>query len=380
VVGEVSAAVVLLVVTGLLLRGLLRAATLDAGFDVDHGVVARVELDPNRYSRSAAVLAARQIIARVEAVPGVAAASVADIIPLGGEGSADLVRIDGSDTDAPVRVMLNSVGPRYFETMGIPLLQGREFLASDRAGAQPALIVNRAFAQAAPDQSVVGRTVQSNRTVFGTIVGVVEDSTYRSIGEPASPILYFAHAQRPVSSQYRPLTVHVRATASPASIIAAVRDVVSAFDRNVTTRVMLLSEAAGVELRLRRVATTLLGAIGGLGLLLAMIGLYGVLAFVVASRSREIGIRMALGASARRVLRDHVWQGMRMALTGLGLGVVVSLIVTRPLASFMVGLSLADPVAYVSTALFLLLVALFASYFPARRATRVDPLTALRAE
>jgi predicted permease len=385
VVGEVSAAAVLLVVTALLLRGLLRAATLDVGFDVDRGVVARIELDPNRYSRNALVLAATQIVERVEAVPGVASASVADIIPLGGSASATFVRVDGAGTDEPVRVMVNSVGPRYFETMGIPLLQGREFLASDREGTPPALIVNRAFAQATlGDQAVVGRTVRTDPTVSGaisgTIVGVVEDSAYRSIGEPPGPILHFAHAQRPVSSQYRPLTVHVRATASPASIFAAVREVVAAFDRDVTTRLMLLSEAAGVELRIRRVATTLLGTIGGLGLVLAMIGLYGILAFVVASRTSEIGIRMALGASGGRILREHVWQGMRLVMTGFGVGVAVSLILTQPLARFMVGLSPADPVAYASAALCLLLVALVASYLPARRATRVDPLTALRVQ
>jgi predicted permease len=343
--------------------------------------VARVELDPNRYSRSDLVLASAQIVGRVETLPGVVSASVADIVPLGGDASGGFVRVDGVETAEPLRVVLNSVGPRYFETLGIRLLQGREFLDGDRAGTPLVLIVNRAFARATlPDQPVVGRTVRTDDMLLGTIVGVVEDSAYRSIGGPPSPSLYYAHAQRPVSSQYRPLTLHVRATASPASIFAGVRDIVSSFDRTVTTRVMLLSEAAGVELRLRRVATTLLGTIGGLGLLLAMVGLYGVLAFIVASRSKEIGIRMALGASARRVVRDHIWQGMRLALTGLGLGVVLSLILTRPLASVMVGLSPADPVAYASTALFLLLVALFASYLPARRATRVDPLTAVRAE
>ena len=383
VVGQVAASATLLVIASLFLRSLMRIATLDPGFDIEHGAVARIDLGPDRHERGAAWQFAQEVLDRIGRIPGVQAASVADIVPLGGtDSSATWVQKEAGPPTTGARTFLNSVGPEYFATMGIARLRGREFASGDRVGTPPVVIVSRAFANAYfPGEDALDQRISSdNRRSFSEIVGVVEDSAYQFFGEVAAPIVYFAYAQRPVSTQVRPLTVHVRTSGDPAGALQAMRRAVADIDPAVVVDVSTLRTATNGESLVRRAAATLVGSLGALGLLLASIGLYGVMAYFVTSRTAEIGIRMALGASSRQMHLDVLGHGLKLVAYGVGLGTVLALAIARLLTALLAGLSPADPVALGGTAAILIVVGLCASYFPARRAMHVNPVVALRGD
>ena len=264
--------------------------------------------------------------------------------------------------------------------MGIRLLRGRDFHPTDRLGSPSVAIVNEAFQKAYfPGGDAVGQHVGYGEP-FSEIVGLVKDSAYASVGEEPTPVLYFAYAQVPsLSTQVRPLMLHLRTEGDPA---AAIRPVTRAI-ADVDTRSRSTSRPSGR----RRRSSSRCGAwaaccwlAGGVGLLLAMIGLYGVVSYAVAARTPEIGIRMALGASSHRVLWSVLAQGLRLVGLGVAIGTVLSLLMTRMIADLVAGVSPTDPITFVGTAIVLVLTGLAASYFPARRATRIDPLMALRKE
>ena len=212
---------------------------------------------------------------------------------------------------------LNNVGPRYFDTMGIRLLRGRDFQPTDRVGSPPVAIVNEAFQRAYfPGEDAVGQHVGYGEP-FSEIVGLVKDSAYASVGEEPTPVLYYSYAQVPsLSTQARPLMVHLRTDGDPAGAVRSVTRAIADVDNKVAFDVKTIREATTFEFAVRRLGSGLLGSLGAVGLLLAMIGLYGVVAYAVASRTPEIGIRMALGASSHRVLWSVLGQGLR--LVGLG--------------------------------------------------------------
>ncbi len=380
VVAQVAASVTLLVVSSLFVRSLMRIATLNPGFDLDHGIVATFYLEPNRYGGQTGILFAQRVAERIERIPGVRSSSIATIVPLAGDRSAARFQVEGRALARGARTYINNVGPRYFETMEIALVRGRDFRPGDHTGSPQVLIVNEAFAKAYfPGEDAIGRRVRVGKEPFSEIVGVVRDSAYASVGEEPTPVLYYAYLQAPsLSTQVRPLMVHIRTDGNPASLIRPIEAAITELDSNVGLEVKTIRDATRFESSLFRLGSTLLGSIGGLGVLLAMIGLYGVMAYIVASRTREIGIRMALGASSQRVLWTVLGQGLTLVAAGVIVGTAVSLLLTRPIASLLVGIRPTDPIAFGVTAIVLLITGVAASYLPARRATRIDPLIALR--
>ena len=381
VVGQVAASVVLLVVSSLFLRSLMRIATLNPGFDLDHGLVATLYLEPNKYVGDSAVLFAARVLERMDSIPEVRSSSVASVIPLAGDRSAARFQVQGRPAERGARTYVNNVGPRYFDTMRIRLLRGRDFQSGDRPGSPAVVIVNEAFQRAYfPGEDAIGRHVGYGEP-FGEIVGVVADSAYASVSDEPTPVLYYAYAQVPsLSTQARPLMVHLRTFGDPAAAIRSVRTAIADVDSKVAFDVKTIREATTFEFDMRRLGSVLLGSLGAVGLMLAMIGLYGVVAYAVASRTPEIGIRMALGASSRRVLWSVLGQGLRLVGIGLAVGGALSLLMTHLIADLIGGVSPTDPMTFTGTAIVLAFTGLVASYFPARRATQIDPLIALRQE
>jgi macrolide transport system ATP-binding/permease protein len=382
VVGQIAAAVCLLVISSLFFRSLVNQATADVGFDIDHGVVASFDLEPNRYSTTRSLLFAQQVIDRLVELPFVRSAAVASIVPLSGDTVMTRLQlqVEGRPARAGTAVMLNHVGPRYFDTMQIGLLRGREFQPTDRAGTPPVVIVSEAFAHTYfSSLDALGKRVGFAGQPQSEIVGVVENAAYGISNRMAQPVLYYPWAQLPAdATAARPLVVHLRVEATPTEAVQPVRLAIADLDRTVAVDVRTLEDATSFDLSVRRAGSVLMGMLGALGLLLAMIGLYGVMAYTVASRTVEIGIRMALGASARLVLWRVMAQGLRLVALGVGIGTALSLAVSRFLTSFLAGLSPTDPIAFGSTAMILILVGACASYLPARRATHIDPMVCLR--
>jgi predicted permease len=384
VVGQVAASVTLLVIAALLIRSLMRIAVLDPGFDLDRGLVAAVNLEAERYAADGGVPLGERIVDVLRGMPGIESSSFAGIVALGMETSATRLQAEGA---APgtlgARTFLNSVGPGYFATLGIRLISGREFDARDRAGSPEVAIVNEAFARAYfPGETALGKRIRhSEREAFAEIVGIVADSKYGSIAEPATPQYYAAYTQRPhVSSQFRPLVIHIRSTGAPAALVGEVRRVIGSIEPAAFVDVRTLRDATGAEAGLRRLGMRLFGVLGLIALLLATIGLYGVMAFVVSSRTREIGTRVALGASAGRILGGVLAQGLRLVAAGIAIGALLSWLLARALVAGLAGLSPADPIAFGGASLILLLVGLAACYFPARRAALLNPIEALRVQ
>jgi putative ABC transport system permease protein len=377
VVAQVAISLLLLVVATLFLRSLLRIASTDPGFDVAHGVVVRVPASSVPPGQQVTV--SEQIAGRLRTVAGVRSVSWAMLVPLGNDLRGERFAIEGrSETGA--RTLVNSVGPGYFETMRIPLLRGRDFAVNDRAGAQQVAIVSESFARAYfPGEEALGKLVITAPGETAAIIGIVRDHAYRNRGGIREPVLYRAYAQIPnMSTQPRPLIIHVRTDQLAEASLGTIRRAMAEMDPNGPAFVEGLRDSTSQEIVMRRVMGFVLSSVGALGLLLATIGLYGVMAFVVTSRTSEIAIQMALGASSHHVRWGVLGSGLKLVLIGVAIGTAVALAATRSLAAMLGGLSPSDPVAYVGTAIALTAVGLAASYFPARRATRVDPMAALR--
>jgi predicted permease len=377
VIGQVSISLLLLVLASLFLRSLARLSSVDPGFDVAHGIVVRVpaaSVPPGQQ-----VLVSDRVAERLRRVAGVRSVSTAMLIPLGRDIRAERFRIEGR-SEPGARTYVNSVSPGYFATLGVPLLRGRDFQLSDRPGAPQATIVSEAFERAYfPSENALGRTVELATGETALVVGIVKDHAYVNRGGEWAPVLYRAYAQIPnMSTQPRPLIVHVRTERLSDSVLPSVRRAMMELDPNGPAFVESLGQATNQEIVIRRVIGSLLTSVGGLGLVLATIGLYGVMAHVVASRHAEIAIRMALGASSKTVLWSVLRRGLRLVAVGVVIGSAIGLAATQPLRAMLAGLSPSDPVAFAGAAAVLTMVGLLASYIPARRATRVDPMTALR--
>src|SRR4029453_12779315 len=316
---------------------------------------------------------------RLTQLPGVESASFGNILALGNDRSAMRFQTLGSSSFGP-RSYVNSVSPRYFDTLGVRLVRGRDFDARDRQGAPPVAIVSEAFERAYfPGQTALGQRVRRlPDEPYIEIIGVVRDHMYGGYGDASTPLFFSSYTQQPrVSTQVRPVVVHVRA-ASPSALLADVRRAIAGLDSTIAFDVQTLRQATGTEPALRRFGTRLPAAAGVLGLLLAMIGLYSTMAFVVATRTSEIGVRMAMGATTKQILRGVVVQGMKLVGIGLVIGCAIALVVARVAAGMLAGLSPSDPVTFAGTAVILMGVGLVACYIPAHRAASVDPMVALR--
>jgi predicted permease len=381
VVLEIALALVALVGSGLFIRSMQNAQRIDPGFESKKLFVFAFDLGALHYDEGRAQQYFRAAIERAKAAPGVESATIASNFPLGG-GLARTVFPEGQDEASGYRgtlTELNDIAPNFFETLRIPLVGGREFSDADRKDTKQVAIINEAMAkQFWPDQNVVGKRFHFfGETQLREVVGVVRNTVVNNIGEEPQPLAYL-----PLTQDFSPaVTMQVRTNGRPEAVISSVRGQVQSLDTNlVLTNVNTIEELIDQGLWAPRVGAALLSAFGALALLLAVVGVYGVLSYSVNQQTREIGIRMAMGAQTGRVLRLVVGQGMRLALAGLILGLVIALAAMRVLSTLLFGVSAHDPLIFVGVSLVLATAAILACYIPARRATRVDPMVALRYE
>ena len=381
VAGQVAVSVVLLVAALGFVRSFVRAGVLHPGFDVDRVLVARVAFVEGRQG-TAGRFAIEEIADRVRSVPGVSAVSFSAGVPLtvfGGYVTGTDARFDGIGT-VPVEYDGNPVGPGYFEAMGIRLIRGRDFTEADRRGSPPVVIVNEEFARRyLPGVDAIGRHMSLSRKGGSIeIVGIVSNGRYRSLAESRDAALY-----EPVLGLQPRRMVHVlaRTDADPAALTSAVRQAVLSADPTAAVSLMTLREAVSFAVLPSRMGSILLGLLGILGTVLAMTGLFGVVAFAVGRRTAEIAIRMTLGASRRAVLSLVATDAARLVLPGIAAGVLLAWFVTPPLSAFLVaGVNPGDPLMLTAAATLMVLVSLGAVWGPASRALRIAPSRALKHE
>jgi predicted permease len=381
VAAQVALSLVALVGAGLFLRSLQHAQQISPGFDSGHLAVLSFDLGAQGYTEERGRQFQQRVVERIASIPGVQSASVASTVPLFAGGFARTVFLEGqdaSDRRAGRLVQISVVGPRYLETVGIPLLRGRTLSAIDQPNTPMAVVINETMARRFwPDQDAIGkRFTFFGQDFFNEVVGIAKDSKYNFVGEEDTPFVYQATTQ-----VYQPqLSLFVKA-ARPSVALGTVRGEVQQFDRTLPlTGVFTLSDILDQALWAPRMAASLLAVFAGLSLVLAVIGIYGVMAYAVSQRTRELGIRMALGASGGDVLRLVVMQGLRLTLAGVVVGLVASLAVTRLITSLLYSVSPTDVVTFTSVPVLLAAAAVLASYLPALRATRIDPMVALRNE
>jgi putative ABC transport system permease protein len=395
VVTEVALTLVLLVGAGLMLKSFEQLRGVDPGFSAPHVITMKLPApqgpDPDGARWETFY---KDAVERVATLPGVEAAAASSAQPLEGGGSESGVVAEGrpfpTSPDEGTLVQWQTVSPGYFRTMSVPLLRGRDFNGADDARAAPVAIIDRTLADKFwPGENPVGKrlafefkgeTMADPQPIWREIVGVAGHVKHYGLNGVDRVQLYAPLSQRPLWIQpERPMTLFVRAEREPESVAGAVRAEVGRIDPDVPVyRVETMEQVVSNELAQPRFSSLLLGAFAGLALTLASVGIYGLVAYTVSRRTREIGLRMALGARAADVLRLVVAQGMVLVAIGLAVGLVAALVLGRLLASQLYAVSASDPATFAIVALLLLAVTLAASWIPARRATRVDPLVALR--
>jgi len=381
VVTEVALALVALVGAGLFVRSMQSAQRIDPGFESKKLFVFAFDLGALHYEEGRGQQYFRAAMDRARSVPGVDSATIASNFPLGG-GLGRTVFPEGQDEASGYRgtlTQLNDVAPNFFQTLRIPLVGGREFTDADRKDTRQVAIINEAMAnQFWPNQNAIGKRFHFfGETQLREVVGVVRNTVVNNIGEEAQPLAYL-----PLTQDFAPAaTMQVRTSGRPESTIAAVRGQVQSLDTNLAlTNLNTIEELIDQGLWAPRVGAALLAVFGGLALLLAIIGVYGVLSYSVSQQTREIGIRMAMGARTASVLSLIIGQGMRLAVVGLMLGLLIAFATMRVLSSLLFGVSAHDPVTFTGVSLILATAAILGCYIPARRAAKVNPITALRYE
>ena len=379
---EMALAVIALIGAGLFVKSFRRVSEIRTGFDPEHVAIARLDLSAASYDAQQADSYCVRLREQLERQPGVTAVTYTDYVPLSiASGSWEDLQIQGynSSPGENMKIYRTLTAPGYFELMKIPILEGRDFNLRDDASAPPVMMVNQEFVRRfIPKGNSLGRQVQGWGQWF-TIVGVVQDSKIYRLTEPATPYFYV-----PIRQIYRPemgLAFFVRTSAPLNGAIAALRHEAQGVDPAVPVfDAISLTESIAASLFGQRILASLLSIMGIVALVLAAVGLYGVIGYSVAQRTNEIGIRMALGARRSDVSRLVLRQGAKLAVIGVVAGTLVSLALNRLLASVLFGVSPTDPVTFIGVSVLLTIVALAACYFPARRATRIDPITALRYE
>ncbi|HEX7136540.1 MAG TPA: FtsX-like permease family protein, partial [Vicinamibacterales bacterium] len=385
VAAQIALSLVALVGAGLFLRSLQNAQAINPGFDAEHLATLTFDLGGQGYIEARGQQFERDALERARAVPGVQNASLSSTIPLFAGGFARTVFLEGqdaSDRRAGKLVQITVGSPRILETLGIPLLRGRTLAETDQPNTPAVVVINETMAKRFwPDQDPIGKRFKFfGQDFFNQVVGVAKDSKYNFVGEDPTPYIYQATTQ-----VYQPAVSLVVKAANPGAVLGTLRREIQQLDKNLPlTGVFTLGEIFDQSLWAPRMAASLLAIFAGLSLLLAVIGIYGVMAYAVNQRTREIGIRMALGASRKEVLRMVVVQGLRLTIIGVVVGLGFSLIVTRlvstALGNLLIDVSPTDVVTFVVVPIVLTAAALGASYVPALRATRIDPMVALRYE
>jgi putative ABC transport system permease protein len=383
VVVQLALSLALLTCAGLLTRTLLELQRVPTGFDTKNLMTMQFRLPTTKYDTPAKIWAMfEQTIAEIRTVPGVESAALVRAFPLTGNGESYPVTIDGRPAEEPgsaPNMQLNTVTPGYFATMRIPRLGGRDIDAGDRADAVPAIVVNAEFARRTwPNESAIGKRVKlGGDERWWTIVGVVGSTKHFALNEAQLLQGYIPHAQRPQIFT----TVAARTTGDPLTLARSIREAVWRVDRDqpvwsVRTMDQLLSGAVGSN----KLIMMLTAGFAVIALLLAAVGIYGVLSYTMAQRTHEVGIRMALGAQAGQVRRMVVVDGMRVVALAVVVGLALSFAATRLLRTQLFGVGPGDPLTFAIVTGILTVVALVACYIPARRASRIDPLVALRTD
>ena len=380
-VAQIAFSMLLLVVGGLFARTLTHARSIDPGFDPRGVSIASLDLGLANYDSASGRRVAATLLERARAIPGVRSASLSTMLPLDG-GGLGLGPITVAGREPPAgqdgwREDWNVVTPGYFATMGIPLVRGRDFADSDREGTGDVAILNEAFAAALfPGQETVGRTVTNGDRVV-MIIGVARNAKYRTLGERPRNFIYVPLAQRYMGRT----NLLVKTTTRALSVVAPIRRLVQDVDARLPIlREHTMEEQTATSLFPQRVALYVSGGLGTVALLLALLGIYGVTAFTVTQRTREIGVRVALGAQRSHVLGLVLRQGVVLAAVGVMVGSLAALGATRLIANLLYGVPPTDVIAFGGAALALAVAAVMASWIPARRAARVDPIIALRSE
>jgi putative ABC transport system permease protein len=374
---------VLMTAAGLLMDSFARLMNVNPGFTSKNVMTFPVRLPPARYARPDQQEAFyRQLLERLRAIPEIQAVGLTSYLPLTNGGSFGFFCPEGAACQGlgkdPVTA-LRQVSPGFFETIQTPLLQGRLFADQDANGKRLVAIVNDTLAKRYwPGQNPIGKHVANSRDMIQReVVGVVGDVKFLGLDRRNSEELYVPMAQIPAAA----MTLVVRSTTTTQVIVSAVRAKMAEADGELPiTGIASLDEVISNSVAQPRIIMQFVGVFAGLALLLAAIGVYGVMAYSVSVRTREMGIRVALGAGATDILRLVVGQGMRMTGIGVGIGMVASLALTRLLAGMLFGVRATDPVVFSAATFVLIGVALLACYLPARRATRADPIAVLRCE
>jgi predicted permease len=382
VVVQVALSLVLLVCAGLIVRGLQAAQRMHPGFNPQNAVALSFDLGLQGYDEQRGRAFQRDVVERAKQLPGVRSVTMTDSLPLSVNYNYTAIYIEGqpavANSDLPLAVPVYA-GLDYFKTMDIPF-RGRDFTEHDDKPESRVAIVNETFARKFWNgEDAIGKRFNfgSPNDPYWEVIGVAADGKYNSLGEKPQPAFY-----RSMQRNYTSTVVLVaRVEGDPQGALTALRREVQRLDPTLPIyEAKTLTEHMQIPLFPARMAAIVLGSFGVLALVLAAIGIYGVMSYVVAGRTREIGLRMALGADRASVLRLIVGQGMMLAVIGLGVGVVVAFAATRLLTSLLYGVSPADPLTFAGVAALLATVALIACYIPARRATMVDPMIALRYE
>lgn len=387
VVAEIAVAIVVLVGAGLLLQSFRNLQRVDLGYDTRNVLTASVEIPDTRYPKQEQAAAFyTDLMEKVNALPGVESASAITPLPLTGDTFSISFEVEGRNIpkgelpSAHFRV----ISDEYFPTMKIPLLSGRDFATSDSATSLPVVIINEAFAQKHfPGEAPLGKHLKPGISMGGEkkwyeIVGIVKNVRHRqSLSRDYEPEYYFPHRQLSFGN----LNLVIRTKNDPRGLVAALQNEVSSLDKNVPLyRPKTLEQYLGIAVSQPKFNALLLTLFAGLALLLTAIGLYGVMAYSVMQRTQEIGVRIALGAQTGDMLKMVLRQGLRLTAIGLVMGLGAAFALTRLMSAMLYGVTATDPLTFTGIALLLTAVALLACWIPARRATRVDPMIALRCE
>ena len=384
VVAEVAAALILLVGAGLLLKSFLHLLQVNPGFRTENVLTMRISLPDGKY-KSADAMAGfyRQLLERVAPLPGIEASGVINLLPVlqaGYNGEFQIVGQEPDPSGKPPLVEIRTVSPDYFRALGVPLVSGRTFNARDQQGSEPVAIVNETFARRLiPNQDPLGKYIKDDQEPGIKIVGVVGDVKQFGLIAPTIPELYTPYTQPPGPGTTQTMTLVVRTSGDPEALGPVLRkEVLSVDPAQPVYEVQTMQTVIGKAVSYQRLNMQLLGIFATLAMILAVIGIYSVMSYQVSQHTHEIGIRMALGAQPWHVLRLILREGLTLTLIGVVLGVAGAFALTRLLASLLFGVRASDPLTYVMVSLLLIFVALLACILPARRATKGDPLIALR--
>jgi putative ABC transport system permease protein len=387
VVSEFALALVLMIGAGLLIRSFLRLRDVDPGFRPDHLVTARVSLPATRYAQDPQIISFWQrLLERVQTLPGVQATAITMSLPPNQLYISNPFTLEGQGYESHTSQLAEelTISPDYFRALNIPLLQGRSFTDADRKA--PVLIINQTMAKKYfPDQDPIGKRLKTGdadpTSPWETVVGVVGDVKYAGLDAPPSPTLYVPYTLEGWTGWSRDMSLVVRTNVDPASIVSAVRQELRGIDADVPlAEVRTMNDLIDRSVGEQRFRTLLLGTFSALALVLAGIGIFAVISHMASQRTREIGIRMALGAGRGEIMKLILRQAGVLALVGIAIGVVGAVFLTRVMRSLLFSVSATDALSFVSMCALLALVALLAASIPAIRATRVDPMLALRNE